>query len=460
MGKNTRSVGARALVHVLVVCSLVAAGCTGPASIVRRDPPPYPSAPPAPFAQATLDRWQDARDAYVAALASGFDAARCADVSARFEAASATHEGGLAEATYMIGLVRRACGDEAGASAAFHRALALRSTLCGARVAIALEAEAAGDVPAARTELERAVRDDTRCVEGYVNLARLERRDPDTADDALVDLRRALAVDARSMAAFDQMALVYLEQAMRLRGDVPRVQGGGVQALAAPGTTSTSDEAGRLLDLAGVVCRQAQLVDPDYAPLYNTWALIDVQRGEIVEALAMLERAMELDPSSFEAAMNFGELTLSFRGYADAAQAFARAAALRPSDYDAQVGLGAAQRGLGDVEAAEAAYQRAITIDAGRPEAYFDLGLLYQDHRGGDVESMRQAERYYQDFVARAQSAPALTPVVEAVTHSCPSSCGPAASTPRHRRAQTACTMGRLQQIREAICLLEAAGGA
>ena len=36
----------------------------------------------------------------------------------------------------------------------------------------------------------------------------------------------------------------------------------------------------KMLDLAGVVCRQAQLINANYAPIYNTWGLINVQQGE------------------------------------------------------------------------------------------------------------------------------------------------------------------------------------
>ena len=48
-------------------------------------------------------------------------------------------------------------------------------------------------------------------------------------------------------ATFNQMALLYLDQA----ADNPQ-----------------------LLDLAVVVCRQAQQINRDYAPIYNTWGLI------------------------------------------------------------------------------------------------------------------------------------------------------------------------------------------
>jgi len=107
-----------------------------------------------------------------------------------------------------------------------------------------------------------------------------------------------------------------------------------------------------MLDLAEVVCRQAQLIDGNYAPIYNTWGLINVRQGNIIAGLAKFQRAFTLDANMFEAYMNFGELTLSFRGYEDAARAFERATQLQPTNYDAWLGLGAAQRGMNNDQGA------------------------------------------------------------------------------------------------------------
>nr|MDQ3031109.1 tetratricopeptide repeat protein [Myxococcota bacterium] len=220
--------------------------------------------------------------------------------------------------------------------------------------------------------------------------------------------------------------------------------------------------AGQMLDLAEVVCRQAQLIDGAYAPIYNTWGLINVQQGNIIAALAKFERAFNLDPNLFEAYMNFGELTLSFRGYQDAERAFRRATELTANSYDAWLGLGAALRGLNQVEQAQAAYERAIQIDGARPEAYFNLGLLYNDYMGGTEPELRRAQQYYRDFAQRAGSRPEFTEIVTGVNREC----GPCEHeqqqagasrgrrSARARRAATrgygrrrACQSGRIEQI-------------
>ena len=111
-----------------------------------------------------------------------------------------------------------------------------------------------GSEAQAFASFEQAVRDDARCTEGYVNLAMMQMaRSGASSEDALNNLRRALAIDAQYLPAFNQMALLFLGRAQDNK---------------------------KMLDLAGVVCRQAQLINANYAPIYNTWGLINVQQGE------------------------------------------------------------------------------------------------------------------------------------------------------------------------------------
>ncbi|MCC6875911.1 MAG: tetratricopeptide repeat protein, partial [Sandaracinaceae bacterium] len=279
-----------------------------------------------------------------------------------------------------------------------------------------------GEPAAARARFQEAVRRDARCAPAYVDLAILQgEREP---DEALANLRRALAARADYLPALNQMALLYLAQAGAHR---------------------------ELLDLAEMVCRQAQLVDPDWAPLYNTWALIDLERAELTAAAAKLTRATVLDPSFFEAHMNLGQLLLSQRAYEDAAAAFERARGLRPSSYDAILGHGVAQRGLRRIADAEASYMAAIEADAARPEAYFDLGVLYMDHRDGTGEDLSRAAGFFRQFVERARARPALASTVADVERRCD-------AAPAGRgggRARSACRPGRLQLIEIAAATMD-----
>jgi tetratricopeptide (TPR) repeat protein len=415
--------------------------------------------------QAAQDDWRAGIEAYNAALPEGWTPAECQNVIHLFEEANSTQGGNFTEAVYMIGLTNENCGNASEAHNYYQRVLGMNDHFCGARVAMGVEQYRQGHVDQAMAEFTRAVHDDTRCTEGYVNLAIIQRRTPASAADALNNLRRALAIDSGYLAAFNQMALLYYDQAVRANGGLETVQGGvpAGSALASDGDegshrhqTARQAQGSQMLDLAEVVCRQAQLINGNYAPIYNTWGLINMQQGNIIAALAKFERAFTLDPTMFEAYMNFGEITLGFRGYDDAAGAFQHATELRPQSYDAFIGLGAAKRGLQDPDAAEAAYRAAMAIDGNRPEAYFNLGLLYQDYRTGSEPELRQAQEFYNQFVQHAGSNAVYAPAVQAVTHHCAPTCPTPPEQRGHRRRRTpvACAMGRIQQIDQNICLV------
>lgn len=420
------------------------------------------------ISQEAENRWAQALEAYNTAREGGLTEAECTQVISRFENANSAQGGRFTEAVFMIGLTHDQCGHADQARQFYDQALTLSPRFCGARVAAGLEHYRNNRIPQARQEFERAVREDAQCTEGYVNLAILQRRDGNEAGsrDSLQNLRRALAIRSDYLPAFNQMALLYYEQAIRragaagVAGGTAQLSGTGAGAAAAASSSSTSDARQRaqersdrqMLDLAEVVCRQAQIIDGNYAAIYNTWGLINVRQGNIIAGLAKFERAFNLDPTFFEAYMNFGELTLSFRGYADANAAFERATQLRPTSYDAWLGLGAARRGMGNVDGAQEAYERAQQIDATRPESYFNIGLLWQDYRDGAVASLRQSTTFYQQFVQRAGSQAGYAAAVESVTRRCQTQQG---SQRRRRWQRGTCRPGRLQQIEEAIVTIE-----
>jgi tetratricopeptide (TPR) repeat protein len=360
---------------------------------------------------------------------NGWTPEHCQQTIAKFNEANEAQGGRFTEALYMSGVVSGRCGNDEQAQQYYQQALSTNERYCGALVGVGIGDLQAGRTQQARQRFETAIRHDNQCTAAYVNLAIIQRANPAEVREALNNLRRALAIESDYLPAFNQMALLYYDQAADNR---------------------------QMLDLAEVVCRQAQLINPNYAPIYNTWGLINVRQGNIIAALAKFQRAFQLDNNFFEAYMNFGQLTLSYRGYQDAAQAFTRARELAPRNYDALLGLGAALRGLNQFDEAEQRYREAIQLDAQRPEAYFNLGLLYQDYMGGQEAQLEQAIRFYEQFAERA-SAERYAETRENVTRTC------------RRRQQTqrrrnrsgrpvsewvaGCMPGRIQQIRENLRL-------
>ncbi|MCB9662245.1 MAG: tetratricopeptide repeat protein [Polyangiales bacterium] len=378
------------------------------------------------------NRWTNANELFARYEEQGWNESRCEEVEEAYEATLGAQRS-LAEAHYMAGLTMTRCGDQSAARRHFERALGVTSTMCKPRVALGLMSLEAGNVAEARTAFTQAIADNpATCSSGYTNLAILQRREAagqqgeardNTETEALNNLRRALAIDSADMAAYNQMALLYYRRGQR---NNPAAY-----------------------DLAEIVCRQAQLLTDTYAPIYNTWGLIKVARGDVNGALRFFARAIVIDNSLYEAQMNFGQITFSFRGYADARGAFSRALELRPNSYDAALGLGAALRGLNEVEQSEAQYNRAIQLDANRPEAYYNLGILYHEYRGGSIPELERAKQYYEQFVQKAGRAPRYAETVTLVTNRCAEE---APQRGRRRRGRASnCAPGRIQQIEQII---------
>ena len=92
--------------------------------------------------------------------------------------------------------------------------------------------------------------------------------------------------------------------------------------------------------------------------------------------------------------MNYAAVNLSFRGFEQAQAAYQKALAMRPNDYDAHLGLALALRGLitdvnydTQVAAVQAELDTCKKLDAARPDAYYNEGILTQEYKakaGGD----------------------------------------------------------------------------
>ena len=255
-------------------------------------------------------KWEAALADFETNEKAGWTSGKCSEASKAFERVAAAQGGNFAEAHYMAGLSLSRCGDS-GAFKHYEAALKVDAKFCKARVAMGLRDLNAGRMSQAKSTFEKSIADDPQCTSGYTNLAIVQRAQGQN-DEALKNLRRALAIESDYLAAFNQMALLHYDR----------------------GRTGKPAE----LDLAEVVCRQAQMLDADYAPIYNTWGLIKVYKGDIISALRFFQRAITLDPDLFEAQMNFGEVTVSFRGYEDGRKAFERAVTLDPGSYDAAIG--------------------------------------------------------------------------------------------------------------------------
>ena len=82
---------------------------------------------------------------------------------------------------------------------------------------------------------------------------------------------------------------------------------------------------------------------------------------------------------------------------------------LRPKSYDAVIGLGIAQRGLKDLDGAEASYKRAMKLNGKKGDAYYNLGVLYYSFRANASDDLKaslaaykKARGYYQQYLGKS----------------------------------------------------------
>jgi tetratricopeptide (TPR) repeat protein len=371
-----------------------------------------------PGGAVTQELSEKAKEVYQAAMdafeqhdkAGDWSEAVCTDLEDQFRKASKEQASGLVKAIYNVGVVWQKCGDHKKAWAAFDEAQDLdkkqnkgqetypppiiqKGTY---KFKLYLNDGKGADLTQAKSLLEQAIKVgqglDPSLVEAYVNLAHIQRLEAKgnkkMHEEALKNLQRALVIDSKSMDAFLQMAELYRDMASGEKDDSK-------------------------LDLSTLVITQGQLIETEKGvsfPAFNlTLGLMKMERGDIIGALKNFKAAYEKDGDLFEAYMNYGAITIGFRGYEDAEMVFTKALELKPDNYSAHLNLGVAKRGLEKYEEAEAEYKKAMDLNPTAPDAYFNMGLLYQDYRldmagASGYENFEVAIDWYKKFKGRAGS--------------------------------------------------------
>ena len=208
--------------------------------------------------------WKEATSAFKAADKAGWTAENCDSVAETFRDANKKQGGKFAEALYMQGLVADRCGKGEKRSAvqagARDRLQVLRRSR-GARP----RAFKKGSEAQAFASFEQAVRDDPHCTEGYVNLAMMQWQ--------------------RSGATARKRSTTCVARSRSMRSTCPRSTRWRCS------TCGHAQDNKKMLDLAEVVCSQAQKIDANYAPIYNTWGLINLRKENVFDALRKFEKA-------------------------------------------------------------------------------------------------------------------------------------------------------------------------
>ena len=88
------------------------------------------------------------------------------------------------------------------------------------------------------------------------------------------------------------------------------------------------------------------------------------------------------------------------RDYATAETAFKTAlkSPTEQKNLELWLALGVAQRGLKKYKDAETSYNQAVKLNAGDPRAFFNLGVLYQDHIAVQVDDLDEVSKLKPEY--------------------------------------------------------------
>lgn len=305
---------------------------------------------------------------------------------------------------FNTGVVWEACGEPEKAEAAYVEAASAKPKLPQVHNNLGALAYRDGRVDEAVRRYEKALELKPTAIAPRHNLAHLYReRYRDTG--AIADFERSkrqlqavLAVDSENLEAYEGLARLYYDRA------------------------AAGDRSYALL--ANLVITQAQRTEnvggDASAELWNLRGLLAVLQREPTRALASFNRAIERDPDMVDARLNAALIELELRNFEAAEKNLTVASKLAKGARasEAALALGVAKRGMRDFGGAEKAYTRANQLDPTDPRAFFNMGILYQDHIGPskDTNGLRENEIAKARFQRFLRDAGADSEFAEAVT--------------------------------------------
>jgi protein O-GlcNAc transferase len=153
---------------------------------------------------------------------------------------------------------------------------------------------------------------------------------------------------------------------------------------------------------AEAICRRILARVPDHAGALHLSGLIANERGEPREAIALIERAIELSPAVVTYRIQLGQIFHTLGDLARAAESFREAARVAPGSALALSNLAAALGSLGQLDEALAALRAAVAIDGSHAEVHYNLAVLLTQMGQSDAaaESYRGALARWPDFPA------------------------------------------------------------
>ncbi|MDE0662227.1 MAG: tetratricopeptide repeat protein [Gammaproteobacteria bacterium] len=283
-------------------------------------------------------------------------------------------------------------GRRDGARAAYLGALAADDRSSFARVGLARGALVEGDLPRARSLLERAA--ELAPTDGSIYplltrvLVRLGESElaartewlakvydtPLTPRDPPLDAMRRLAANSHALASAGRIlaqrgdllaAEVQLRKVLAIRPGTPLEIGNLATVLSRQGRHAEAME----------FFAQGLAGNPDDVVLLSHQGLTQMLMGDVEAAGASLERAATLDPSYPQGQFNLGVLRFGQGRHRDAIALFERTLSLNSGFADAYLNLGSTYAALEEYEAALDPWERLRQIQPNNPSLIYNIAL-------------------------------------------------------------------------------------
>jgi predicted O-linked N-acetylglucosamine transferase (SPINDLY family) len=273
---------------------------------------------------------------------------------------------------------RLRAGELREAEGQLRRLLAQRPEHAEALALLAAIAFRRGDPRAARELLERAVASAPDDAALHAQLAEARRTSGD-ATGAEAAARHAVELAPGRAAGWNNLGL-----ALQSQGRLAEAEASFRRAAADRRYAKARYNLGNVLRLQGrhdeaaSALRAALRLEPAYAQAHNALGVVLGERGELAAAIAHLERAITHAPGDLKPLLNLGRLLARERRHEEALARFDQALRLAPDSADAHRGRAGALAELGRGETAIVALRRAVELEPGDLDTVMRLGDLHQ----------------------------------------------------------------------------------
>lgn len=140
----------------------------------------------------------------------------------------------------------------------------------------------------------------------------------------------------------------------------------------------------------------------EHAHIAHARAEVLAALGRIAPAIDQYRRAVEFAPDAYEPRMNLASLLIDTRDFVGAASELAIVVQRFPT-YEALLAYGVALAHLHRRTEAERAYERARAMEPERPDAYFNLAVMYL-HMTQSFDDIQRGVDLASSFVSKVQS--------------------------------------------------------